>query len=246
MRSVWGAVAPRTSLVPEVYSAWLRYGGQSHPKRSVLDLFGVQYLLLSQDQDWPRAAGMQPVAVPSIHNLRVWWNPNAFPRVWIVHQVVEAGKSGRLNVNERRRPSGILCSSTGAERDLRRFAIVASRGPVSAEQPTSEQDADAETCEVVAEQNNCMTLDARLQTPGWVVLCDMYWPGWSARAISDSRQVLRLPVCRANGIMRAIALPAGHWRIDLRYQPPGWQVSSIISIVGWLLVLGGLMLRRTV
>jgi uncharacterized membrane protein YfhO len=46
------------------------------------------------------------------------------------------------------------------------------------------------------------------------VLADLFYPGWIAE--ENGR---RLPVLRANGYFRAVALPAGTHRVVFRYRP---------------------------
>src|SRR5262249_14360024 len=50
---------------------------------------------------------------------------------------------------------------------------------------------------------------------GLLVLADLFYPGWIAE--EDGR---RLPMLRANGYFRAVALPAGTHRVVFRYRPP--------------------------
>ncbi|MCA9007790.1 MAG: YfhO family protein, partial [Planctomycetaceae bacterium] len=69
-----------------------------------------------------------------------------------------------------------------------------------------------------------LTINASLTSPGYLVLSDIYYPGWTAR-IGDQE----LPVLPADYALRAIPLPAGKHQLELSYTPPGFQIGRIIS-----------------
>jgi hypothetical protein len=80
-----------------------------------------------------------------------------------------------------------------------------------------------------------VALEARLQAQGFLVLIDAYDPGWQAYV--DGRAA---PLLRANTAFRAVALPAGTHRVEMRYRPPlavaGLCISgAALALVGWLL-----------
>jgi hypothetical protein len=86
-------------------------------------------------------------------------------------------------------------------------------------------------------------LDVHLDSPGLVILCDVYYPGWVL--FIDGKPA---PIYRANGAMRAASVPAGDHRLVYIYAPRSFRVGSLISIVGVcaLAVLGALCALRPV
>ena len=62
--------------------------------------------------------------------------------------------------------------------------------------------------------------------PGYVVLADAWAPGWTARVDGHEERVLR-----ANVAFRAVAVPAGHHDVDLRYRAPGLSLGLAVSAV---------------
>jgi hypothetical protein len=68
--------------------------------------------------------------------------------------------------------------------------------------------------------------------PGLLVLTDLHYPGWIAE--SDGK---RLPILRADGWFRAVALPAGTHRVVFRYRPVAFYAGSALSAAALLTIL---------
>ena len=83
-------------------------------------------------------------------------------------------------------------------------------------------------------------LEADLDSPGLVVLSDVYYPGWELEI--DGK---RAPIYRVNGLMRGSAVPSGRHRLVYRYDPASVRIGRLVSIAGIaaLLILGLLCVR---
>ena len=68
--------------------------------------------------------------------------------------------------------------------------------------------------------------------PGLLVLTDLHYPGWIAE--SDGR---RLPILRADGWFRAVALSAGTHKVVFRYRPIAFYAGAAVSGAALLLIL---------
>jgi hypothetical protein len=68
---------------------------------------------------------------------------------------------------------------------------------------------------------------------GLLVLTDVFYPGWIAE--EDGR---RLPILRADGFFRAVALPAGTHRVVFRYRPLSVTVGAALSALATLVLVG--------
>jgi hypothetical protein len=73
-------------------------------------------------------------------------------------------------------------------------------------------------------------LDASLSTPGYLVLTDTFYPGWTAEV--DGKPTT---IQKADLYFRAVALEPGEHRITFRYQPKPTQVALTIGGLAWLL-----------
>ena len=89
------------------------------------------------------------------------------------------------------------------------------------------------TTEVVFRRMDAFAADAELSAPGWLVAVEAYEPGWNAWV--DGRPQ---PVLVANGLFRAVAVPPGRHRVELRYRPPGLRAGLVLS---GLALAGGLV-----
>jgi uncharacterized membrane protein YfhO len=49
---------------------------------------------------------------------------------------------------------------------------------------------------------------------------------------------------KANVMVRAVRVPAGHSRVLFRFEPSLWRVGATVSGVGWAAVFGILLLGR--
>jgi len=70
-------------------------------------------------------------------------------------------------------------------------------------------------------------LEASLASPGWVVLADTFYPGWSATIDG-----VDTPIHPADLLFRAVFVPAGTHRILFRYQAPAFHAGLALAVVG--------------
>jgi hypothetical protein len=84
-------------------------------------------------------------------------------------------------------------------------------------------------------------LDATLDSPGIVVLADVFYPGWE---LSIDGQPA--PIYRVNRMMRGAAVPSGKHRLVYRYDPSSFRIGRAVSVGGLvaLLAFGVISLRR--
>ena len=73
---------------------------------------------------------------------------------------------------------------------------------------------------------------------GYLVLTDMFFPGWYAEIDGEEQQVLR-----ANYAFRAIQVPPGEHRVQFRYRPLSFSIGAGLSLFA-LTVCLGMMVRR--
>jgi uncharacterized membrane protein YfhO len=70
-------------------------------------------------------------------------------------------------------------------------------------------------------------LEVTLESPGLVILSDLYYPGWELTIDG-----LPAPIYRVNRLMRGAAVPTGRHRLVYSYNPRSFRVGLIISIFG--------------
>ena len=89
---------------------------------------------------------------------------------------------------------------------------------------------------VVAEGPNEVRIEAALDRPGFLVVHDVYYPGW--RAYLNG---LEVPILRANHAFRAVHLGKGRHEVRFVYAPRSFAVGWRVSAVSALLVTAALL-----
>ncbi len=201
----------------------------------LLDLWSARFIILTADDRLPdqstgwRIVSKQdvPAPVPSrrglpwVYSCRTWENPNALPRGFVV------GQARTLGPGEDQRDAlhGI---------DPRRQVLLdrdtLPAGPRQEFTPARR----------VEDTPNRVSLEVQTTFPGYLVLADTWYPGWSATV--DGRPA---PVLIGDLTFRAVALPEpGMHRVVFSYYPVGLNAGLTISAVT-ALVLAGVSIRQS-
>jgi uncharacterized membrane protein YfhO len=94
--------------------------------------------------------------------------------------------------------------------------------------------------------NNELALEVTATAPGYLVLSEVWYPGWQAETEVDGR-VERQPVLRANSTFRAIPLwQAGTHTVRLRFAPAPWRIGLVAAgaVLAVLVVVGAVWTVR--
>jgi hypothetical protein len=86
--------------------------------------------------------------------------------------------------------------------------------------------------QVVERRNAELRLRVRCEQPSVLIVRETLLPGWQAWIDGNPA-----PLYYADGVNRAMLLPAGEHTVQMRYRPPRWQMGvgvSLLSAVGWL------------
>ena len=87
--------------------------------------------------------------------------------------------------------------------------------------------------EVISEHSNQINLRLRAPSQGWLVLSDVWYPGWQARVDGQVTHIWR-----ANYLFRAVRVEAGEHDVVFTYKPLSFTLGSLASlftaIVLWL------------
>lgn len=158
--------------------------------------------------------------------VRIFENEDALPRAWIVHSARQMHPLFALD----RLDSGRV--------DPRQTALLPDEPP-----PLDEpEDPSEDRARVTEYEANRIELSAATGARGLLVLSEVYYPGWNAYVDGE-----RVPIHRANHLLRAVPLPAGEHTVELRYEPWTLRVGiaiSAISAAAMLAVAAAALIQR--
>ncbi len=80
-----------------------------------------------------------------------------------------------------------------------------------------------------------------LKRPGYLVLGDLYYPGWRCKVNGQEIRILRADLC-----LRAVAVPKGPSRVEFVYRPWSFRVSLWSATVCFIALLGIILNKRKV
>ncbi|MEN6406277.1 MAG: hypothetical protein ABFC77_07390 [Thermoguttaceae bacterium] len=212
------AVAPNTASPMYAMTQWFIPQIYVSPKGDlrlspVLDLLNVRWLVF---RGQPRSPLRPQFASPD------YWvvaNPNVLPRAFVPERVeTVADDAERL----------VRLGNPGF--NPRQVAYV--------EQPLELPERCRGEARIVDEIPSRVTISLDMQTPGLVVLGDLWDTGWNAYLDGKSVAVLR-----TNHALRGVVAPKGRGTLEFRYEPIGfaWGLRlsglAVVALVGWSGVL---------
>ena len=222
LQDVWGISNP-LELV-HWHTLWENNGGR-HTR--IYDLLNVLYVIVRDGTPLPEE---YTLAYDAPGPLAVYENPDPLPRAWLVPaaQVLPDEEAVLTAIKQ---PSfeplhTVVLAQTHDSSS--KPAIAVESIPSSTSGPVS----------VLAYSPNEIILAAQTDSPGYLVLSEVWFPGWLATVNGESA-----PVWRANYTFRALPTPAGDLEIRLWYAPASWRIGLVLFGVGFLL-LAGLGIRR--
>ncbi len=185
----------------------------------LMDLTGTRYfvVLRGDPADGVMAASTHTPRVAKFRLIRdglvrIYERPDALPRVYFAPhaRVVED-------------PRQLLATLDSASFDPHSEVLLEETpaAPIGAAPAPPEQPNPPRISRYSPEQ---VTVLVEANMPGFLVLTDLYYPGW--KAFADGHEV---PMYRANYLFRAVWLPAGNHEIRFEYQPPSLRIGAILT-----------------
>lgn len=177
------------------------------PAPRTQDLLGVTYTVARA----PARPG-QVLVFQGASGFNVYRNPNAFPRVWTVHQTKPA-----LNAD------AVRTAMSDPAFDARTTAPMVESAPALETCGTPD---DARMSERAA---NTMTIQARMGCRGLLVIADTWYPGWEATV--DGHPA---PILQPYFALRGVVVDAGAHNIAMRYRPRSVLLGALMTAAGIL------------
>ena len=150
--------------------------------------------------------------------LPVLRNPNALGNAWLVDRITYVD-----NADAEMSALDTIDPASEAVAD-RRFATAlgSQYAPLDS----------AATIALTSYSPNCLTYSSHSGTDAIAVFSEVYYPhGWHA-----SVDGVEVPVGRVNYLLRAIALPAGDHRVELRFDPQSLHTTGTVATIAIILI----------
>jgi hypothetical protein len=208
---------------------------ESVPVNAELIIFGAT---LTDEAGRARALELTRLAperwkrLASFGTLAVYENLKALPRAWFVEEVkalqsaevIRAIKTGSL--------------PDGSAFDSGRTALLESEAAAIQPGSPSERPRDAQA-RVIRFEPNRIEVETSASQPAFLVLSEMFYPGWQAWL--DGRQ---MKVERVDYVLRGVAVPAGKHRLEFVFRPASLRRGALCAVFGALILLAGAVLIR--
>lgn len=192
---------------------WEATGGR---QTRLYDLLNVKYLIVHDGTPLPE--GKFELALDAPGELAVYRNTDFWPRAWVVHEAILA--------------TGIPDAQAlirAADFDPARAVVLV--GPTEGFSPFGPPApaVGTESATLTAAGSSHLTLAVEATAPGFLVLSEVWYPGWEATVNGQAVRVIP-----ANGALRAVPVPAGTSTVELRYAPRLWRWGLLMALAGWV------------
>ena len=207
---------------------WTKTGAMRHSWKT--RIWSIPCCFRNAAEKPRRKSGLKPTTTRSARNRQ------AYPRAWVVHdsrplpalenltKLEQGGPMQEILYND----DGIWHDSTLTAFDPHRLAWIEQdtrlelRPFLSGKAPLA-----GETVKVSYPSPQRVELEVKLDSPGIVVLADVYYPGWKL-TIDDQPA----PIYKVNRLMRGAAVGAGSHRLAYTYEPGSFQIGGIFTLAG--------------
>jgi hypothetical protein len=183
----------------------------------VQDILGIRYYL-GKTPTRPE----QREVFQGRSGIKIFENPNAFPRVWSVHGTRPARTE---------RQGHDLLADPGFDAQNSFFLI--------GESPPRLAMCSEDEVSMPHHEPNYVRIEADMACRGMVILSDTWFPGWTATV--DGK---RAKIERAYGIVRGVVVERGSHVIEMRYRPVSVYLGAGLSLLALGIVIVGV--RRKV
>lgn len=150
----------------------------------------------------PRGSGQEPIQIQHLPN------PDALPRAYLIDRFEVTAVESALD----RLVAGDLDPQ---------HSVLLDADPGLAGPPRLER---AVPAEIRVYEPERVEVSYEISHPALLVLTDTDAPGWHASIAGEP-----LPILRANGLFRAVAVPAGRHELTFRYAPESLRVGTVAS-----------------
>jgi hypothetical protein len=185
-------------ITPQIYSS------------PFIDILNVKYIFSLSELNQPDLK-----LVFTEGQTRVYQNLNAFPRVFMVGNVI-------LTKNKQ----DVVEKLFEFKDKLDRYAIIE-----GVDYPWISEGGDRAAAEIIKYEAQKVVVKTKSDKEKFLVLGDIYYPGWKASI--DGKKTRILPT---DFILRGIFVPAGDHTVEFSYEPKSFYLGLATSILGMVII----------
>ncbi|MBN1660597.1 MAG: YfhO family protein [Anaerolineae bacterium] len=196
---------------------------RSHLAEGTFHLRGMS--LIDAETGAHRNVSVHP-AYKLVHSgdVKVYENQQVLPRAFLVHRAREVADD----------EAALALLRDPAFDPAREVVFTAESGTERIAEPGTVESTTS-TARVVSYQAEEVRVEAEMSAPGYLVLTDTYYPGWTATV--DGQPA---PILKADLYFRAVPLDAGSHEVVFLYEPHAMRLGALISLIAtgvWLVAL---------
>jgi len=213
---VWGIYNPL--VLADYHRYWEGLGSRSTP---LYDFLNAKYVVGHKDVvlDWKKFE----LAFDADPKVNIYRNTQVLPRTFVVHEAWSVSDQEQA-----------FAAIHRADFDPATTVVIENGNPLAADTP------DTSGARIVSYSNNEIRVEATTSIPGYLVMSEVYYPGW--RVEVDGRPA---ELKRANYAFRAVFLSPGAHQVRFHFQPMTWKAGIVCSLVTWVM-LAAVALRALV
>lgn len=186
--------------------------------KKYLDLLGVQYVLTD---NYATIEDPNLIAIYECDGVTIYHNVSAYDKVFTVHDLLYSDCE-ETSIQYLKEDIDLSRTAIVELKDLKEFAV-----------ERSEEKRDE--VEIVEYKNNSVVIECTMETDGFLILSDLYYPGWKVYVDGIKKDVIR-----TNDILRGVYLTEGEHDVKFIYKPGPLKYGIAIStgsIVIFILIL---------
>ncbi|MGQ9828876.1 MAG: YfhO family protein [Roseiflexus sp.] len=194
----------------------------AYERPRLLDMLNVRYIIFPPgSQTAARYPGLE--LVHESDEGRIYYNPNALPRAWLVYRV-ETIPDDEAQLDYMARP----------DFDPATVVVVPTSVPTTGPAPTAPDPTPA-----VTYTPNTVIVTAAPSAPAILVLADAWYEGWEVLVNGAPA-----PILRVNYALRGVWLPPGSHTVEFVYRPRPFLIGGLISLATLVVLAIGAIARR--
>ena len=204
---VWGIHNPL--VLADYHRYWEGLGSRSTP---LYDFLNAKYVVGHKDVvlDWERFE----LAFDADPTVNIYRNTQVLPRAFVVH------KSWSVPDQEQ-----AFTAIHRTDFDPATMVVVEDGSTLTAATPGTSE------ARIESYSNNEIRLQASTSIPGYLVMSEVYYPGWKAEVDGHPADLQR-----ANYAFRAVLLSPGAHQVRIYFQPATWKAGMLCSLFTWVML----------